>query len=140
MTSDPGYPDADHGEAGPVQAVTTVAACRKGGPNQTVTTTPRPHAGGATSSRPPGANSGCHGDTQPWPATSIEKARGIPDWIVYYQYRHDRARRTLRGIDEQVAKAEQAVEGHAPVKRNRFIKLTAAAKSVNRELEAKARG
>ena len=36
--------------------------------------------------------------TQPWPATSSEKARGIPDRVVYYQYRHDRARRTLRGI------------------------------------------
>jgi transposase len=80
-----------------------------------------------------------HVFTQPWPATSSEKARGIPDRVVYYQYRHDRARRTLRGIDEQVAKAERAVDGHAPVKRNRFIKLTAASKSINRELEAKAR-
>ena len=69
-----------------------------------------------------------------------EKARGIPDRVVYYQYRHDRARRTLRGIDEQVAKAERAVDGHAPVKRNRFIKLTGATKSVNRDLEAKTRG
>ena len=71
---------------------------------------------------------------------AAEKARGIPDRVVYYQYRHDRARRTLRGIDEQVAKAERAVDGHAPVKRNRFIKLTGATKSVNRDLEAKARG
>ena len=71
--------------------------------------------------------------TQPWPATSSEKARGIPDRVIYYQYRHDRARRTLRGIDEQVAKAERAVDGHAPVKRNRFIKLTGATKSVNRD-------
>jgi len=78
--------------------------------------------------------------TQPWPASSSEKARGIPDRVVYYQHRHDRARRTLRGIDEQVAKAERAVDGHAPVKRNRFIKLTGASKSVNRDLEAKARG
>jgi hypothetical protein len=78
--------------------------------------------------------------TQPWPTTSSEKARGIADRVVYYQYRYDRARRTLRGIDEQVAKAQRAVDGHAPVKRNRFIKLTGAAKSVNRELEAKARG
>ena len=70
--------------------------------------------------------------TQPWPATSAEKARGIPDRVIHYQYRHDRARRTLRGIDEQVAKAERAVDGHAPVKRNRFIKLTGATKSVNR--------
>ena len=78
--------------------------------------------------------------TQPWPAMASEKARGIPDRVIYYQYRHDRARRTLRGIAEQVAKAQRAVDGHAPVKRNRFIKLTGATRSVNRELEAKARG
>ena len=59
--------------------------------------------------------------------------------MIYYQYRHDRARRTLRGISEQVAKAEQAVAGKAPVKRNRFIALDGATTSVNRELEAKAR-
>uniref|UniRef100_UPI0007A02F19 IS1634 family transposase n=1 Tax=Mycobacterium avium TaxID=1764 RepID=UPI0007A02F19 len=76
---------------------------------------------------------------QPCPSTSGEKPRGIPDRIIHYQYRHDRARRTLRGIDEQVAKAERAVDGHAPVKRNRYIQLTGATKSVNRTLEAKAR-
>ena len=72
--------------------------------------------------------------TQPWPATSSEKARGIPDRVIHYQYRHDRARRTLRGIDEQVAKAQRAVDGHAPVKRNRYIQLTGATKSVNRDV------
>lgn len=77
--------------------------------------------------------------TQPWPATSSEKARGIPDRLIHYQYRHDRARRTLRGIDEQVAKAQRAVDGHAPVKRNRYIQLSGATKSVNRPLEAKTR-
>lgn len=77
--------------------------------------------------------------TQPWPATSAEKARGIPDRVVHYQYRADRARRTLRGIDEQIAKAQRAVDGKAAVKRNRFIKLTGATKSVNRDLEAKTR-
>jgi hypothetical protein len=77
--------------------------------------------------------------TQPWPATTGEKTRGIPDRVTHYQYRHDRARRTLRGIDEQVTKAQRAVDGHAAVKRNRFIKLTGATKSVNRELEAKTR-
>ena len=76
---------------------------------------------------------------QPWPATAVEKARGIPDRVIYYQYRHDRARRTLRGIDEQIAKAEQAVTGKVSVKRNRFIKLTGETKTVNRDLEAKAR-
>jgi hypothetical protein len=77
--------------------------------------------------------------TQPWPATAAEKARGIPDRVIYYQYRHDRARRTLRGIDEQIAKAERAVAGKVSVKRNRFIKLTGADKSINRDMEAKAR-
>jgi transposase len=80
-----------------------------------------------------------HVFTQPWPATTSEKARGIPDRAIYYQYRHDRARRTLRGIDDQVAKAENAVAGKAPVKRNRFINLTGATKTVNRDLETKAR-
>jgi Transposase DDE domain len=77
--------------------------------------------------------------TQPWPATSSEKTRGIPDRVIFYQYRHDRARRTLRGIDEQIAKAERAVDGKAPVKRNRYIQLSGATKSVNRNLEAKTR-
>jgi hypothetical protein len=58
---------------------------------------------------------------------------------MYDQYKADRARRTLRGIHEQVARAAKAVAGLAPVKRNRFIALDGAAKSVNRELEAKAR-
>ena len=61
------------------------------------------------------------------------------DQVIYYQYKADRARRTLHGIDEQVAKAAKAVAGLAPVKRNRFIALDGATKSVNRELEAKAR-
>jgi hypothetical protein len=78
-----------------------------------------------------------HVVTQPWPAGPTAARR---DQVIYYQYRHDRARRTLRGIDEQVRKAEQAVAGNAPVKRNRFIQLSGGTKSVNRELEEKARG
>ncbi len=77
--------------------------------------------------------------TQPWPATAKEKERGKRDKTIYYQYSQGRARRSLRGIDEQVRKAEAAVAGKAPVKRNRFIALAGATKSVNRELEAKAR-
>jgi len=64
---------------------------------------------------------------------------GRRDRVIYYQHRHDRARRTLRGIDEQIAKAEKAIAGQAPVKRNRFIQLDGGTQSVNRELEAKAR-
>jgi len=74
--------------------------------------------------------------TQRWPAGPGSSRR---DKVIYYQYRHDRARRTLRGIDEQVAKAEKAVAGQAPIKRNRFIQLAGDAHSVNRDLEAKAR-
>ena len=74
--------------------------------------------------------------TQPWPAGPNGGRR---DQVIYYQYKADRARRTLRGIDEQVKKAEQAVTGKAPVKRNRFIQLSGGTHAVNRELEAKAR-
>ncbi len=74
--------------------------------------------------------------TQPRPGGPTGK---LGDQVIYYQYKADRARRTLRGIDEQVAKAEKAVQGKVPVKRNRFIRLDGAAKSVNRDLEAKAR-
>ena len=49
-----------------------------------------------------------HVFTQPWPAGPNGGRR---DQVIYYQYKADRARRTLRGIDEQVAKAEQAVAG-----------------------------
>jgi hypothetical protein len=77
-----------------------------------------------------------HVFTQPWAAGP---SSGRRDQVIYYTYKADRARRTLHGIDEQVAKAAKAVAGLAPVKRNRFIRLDGAAKSVNRELEAKAR-
>jgi transposase len=74
--------------------------------------------------------------TQPWPAGP---SGGRRDQVICYQYKADRARRTLRGIDEQVAKAEKAVAGQAPVKRNRFIRLSGGTRTVNRDLEAKAR-
>ena len=77
-----------------------------------------------------------HVFVQPWPAGLTDHRR---DQVIYYQYRHDRARRTLRGIDQQVAKAEKAVAGHAPLKRNRFIQLSGGTRSVNRDLEARAR-
>jgi len=58
-----------------------------------------------------------HVFTQPWPAGPNG---GRHDQVIYYQYRHDRARRTLRGTGEQVAKAHNAIAGKAPIKRNRF--------------------
>jgi hypothetical protein len=42
-----------------------------------------------------------HVFTQPWPATSAEKARGIPDRAICYQYRHDRARRAPKAPVER---------------------------------------
>jgi hypothetical protein len=74
--------------------------------------------------------------TQPWPGGPNSTRR---EQVIYYQYRSDRARRSLRGIDEQIGKAERAVAGKVPVKRNRFITLAGGDKSVNRELETKAR-
>ena len=75
----------------------------------------------------------------PGPQAPRRNARGIPNRVIHYQYRQGRARRTLGGIDEQVIKAQRAVDGHAPVKRNRYIQLTGATESVNRTLEAKTR-
>jgi len=77
-----------------------------------------------------------HVFAQPWPAGPSSQRR---DQWIYYQFRADRARRMLRGIDEQAAKAAKTVAGLAPVKRNRFIALDGAVKSVNRELQARAR-
>jgi hypothetical protein len=77
--------------------------------------------------------------TAPWPATGRKKAAGRRDKVTYYQYRADRARRTIRGIDQQIAKAENAVAGKAAVKRNRFVKLTGGTRTINRDLESKAR-
>jgi len=77
-----------------------------------------------------------HVFTQPWPAGPTDNRR---DHVFYYRYSADNARRTRKGIDEQVRKAEAAVAGKIPVKRNRFVTLTGADKSVNRDLEAKAR-
>jgi hypothetical protein len=58
---------------------------------------------------------------QPWGMGSKAYRRRR---TIFYQYRADRARCTLKGIDQQVAKAEQAVAGQAAVKRNRFVQLT----------------
>lgn len=64
---------------------------------------------------------------------------GRGHWWTHYQYSHSRGRRTLKGITEQVSKAEKAVAGQVPIKRNRFVKLSGGDRSVNRDLETKAR-
>jgi hypothetical protein len=77
--------------------------------------------------------------TAPWPATGAKKTAGRRDKITYYRYKADSARRSLHGIDTQVAKAERAVAGKESIKRNRFVKLAGGDRTVNRDLEAKAR-
>ena len=77
-----------------------------------------------------------HVFTAPWPGGPSTKGKDV---TTFYQYSHDRGRRTIKGIEAQVAKAEAAVAGRTAVKRNRFVTLTGATKSVNRDLEAKAR-
>jgi len=52
-----------------------------------------------------------HVFTQPWPGGPD---RGRRDQVIYYQYRHDRARRTLGGIDEQVARPRKPLPGRFP--------------------------
>ena len=64
---------------------------------------------------------------------------GKPDSITHFHYSHDRARRTLHGIDQQVAKATRAVEGKEAIKRNRYIDLKAPNKKVNHALAEKHR-
>jgi hypothetical protein len=48
---------------------------------------------------------------------------------IFYQYRADRARRTLKGIDQQILKAEKAIRGEAAIKRNRSSSSPAAPRS-----------
>ncbi|WP_297108975.1 IS1634 family transposase [Tessaracoccus sp.] len=62
---------------------------------------------------------------------------GIPHSITYYQYSADRARRSRKGIAEQVRKAEDAVAGKTAVKRNRYVDLHKPTKTVNYELAEK---
>ena len=49
--------------------------------------------------------------TQPW---SAGPNSGRRNQVISYQYRHDRARRTLRGIDEQVTKSERPSPAKQP--------------------------
>jgi Transposase DDE domain len=58
---------------------------------------------------------------------------------TFYQYREGRAKRTLKGIDTQIAKAEKAIQGKAAVKRNRYVQLTGGTRTINRDLETKTR-
>ena len=74
--------------------------------------------------------------TARWPGGPSTTGKDV---TTFYQYAHDRGRRTIKGIEAQVAKAEAAVAGKASVKRNRFVRLSGGTRAVNRELEEKAK-
>lgn len=77
--------------------------------------------------------------SQPSYTDGRKRKSGKPDSVTHFHYSHDRARRTRRGIDEQVAKDQRAVDGAVAIKRNRYIDLKAPDKKVNLALAAKHR-
>lgn len=78
-----------------------------------------------------------HGQVWSAPKFSTTDPNQVQESVTHYQYSWDRARRSLRGIKEQVAKAQKAVEGKIPVKRNRYVKMTTDSKTVDWSLVQK---
>lgn len=65
--------------------------------------------------------------------------KGIRPPKTIYHYSADRARRTVKGIDESLRKAKNIAEGKTPIKRNRYVKMGQTTKEVNRELASRYR-
>jgi hypothetical protein len=53
---------------------------------------------------------------------------------VVYQYRAKRAALDLRNIDKQIAKARKVLSGQIPVKKMKFVSMTARSKQLNQKL------
>lgn len=68
-----------------------------------------------------------------------DPAKGIRPSRTIYHYSADRARRTVKGIDESLRKARNIAEGKTPVKRNRYVKMGKTTKEVNLELASQHR-
>jgi hypothetical protein len=58
---------------------------------------------------------------------------------VIYQYRAKRAALDLRNIEKQIAKARKVLSGQIPVKKMKFLSMTARSKQLNQKLIDKAR-
>ena len=58
---------------------------------------------------------------------------------VIYQYRAKRAALDLRNIEKQIAKARKVLSGQIPVKKMKFLSVTAKSKQLNQKLIDKAR-
>ncbi|WP_433913779.1 IS1634 family transposase, partial [Brevibacterium litoralis] len=59
--------------------------------------------------------------------------------VEVWEYSTSRARKTNKGLDAQVAKAEDVVSGKRGVRKNRFVSLERTKKSVNTDLVEKVR-
>lgn len=68
-----------------------------------------------------------------------DPAKGIRPSRTVYHYSADRARRTVKGIDESLRKARNIAEGKTSVKRNRYVKMGKTTKEVNLELASQHR-
>lgn len=80
-----------------------------------------------------------HGQVWTQPSYVDGRRTGKPDSVTHFHFSKDRARRTRRGIDEQVAKAKRAVDGQVTIKRNKYVDLKAPNKKVNYDLASKHR-
>ena len=78
-----------------------------------------------------------HGQVWRQPSFTDGRKSGAPDSVTFYHYSRDRARRTLRGINEQLDKAKRAVAGETSIKRNKYVDLKAPNKKVNYALAKK---
>ena len=54
---------------------------------------------------------------------------------IFYQYRAARARRSIKGIDTQMAKAERMLQGNAKIKGNKYVSVSGGSKAIDRDLE-----
>jgi hypothetical protein len=77
--------------------------------------------------------------TQPWPAGPNGGRR---DQVIYYQYRHDRARRILRGIEKTFRMAKSDLQARPIYHRKRdpieaHLTIVLAALAVSRWIEAR---
>jgi len=60
-------------------------------------------------------------------------------WRIWYQYRAERAKKNLHGIEASVTKAEAIIAGTASSKKNRFLKDTGGRLQIDADLVASAK-
>jgi len=78
-------------------------------------------------------------DAQTWRSACPGSTRHRTDWTIFYQYRAERARKNLHGIDQTLSKARKIVDGISTAKKNRFLQETGGTCSIDEALVASAR-